>query len=202
MTQDHAPLGKAVPCIYAITSSTIEKGLTQKGVENLFNSFSFYCCCLLKYARKRHFSFVLNVLLAKCYKYSSLSKFTEIVCDSFLPFCLLDSNCGYLYSSKAFLFSLVNKPAWAPVKLSQTGKYSSYRFSIYSCPSYGPIFGGGNDIWITNYASSNTNSLTTLGHTYSPPSGHSFGSSFTTSFLAGSFKFQPDEVEVFYESTK
>ena len=199
MTQDHTPSGKAVVCIYAITSSTIEKGLTQKGVENLFNSFSFYCCCLLKYARKRHFSIVLHVLLAK---YSSSSKFTEIVCDSFLPFCLLDSNCGYLYSSKAFLFSLVNKPAWAPVKLSQTGKYSSYRYSIYSCLSLGPNFGGGRDIYISNYASSNTNSHTNLGHTYSPPSGHSYLSSFAATFLAGSRNFQPDEVEVFYESTK
>ena len=202
MTQDHARLGKAVLCIYVITSSTVEKGCSQKGEESLFNTFSFYCCCLLKYARKRHFSIVLNVLLAKCYKYSPSSQFTEIVCDSFFPFCLLDSNCGYLYSSKAFLFSLVNKPGWAPVKLSQTGKYSSYRYSINSCPSYGPIFGGGSDIWITNYASSNTDSLTNLGHTYSPPSGHSYLSSFARSFLAGSYYFQPDEVEVFYESTK
>ncbi|CAH3143474.1 unnamed protein product [Pocillopora meandrina] len=113
-----------------------------------------------------------------------------------------NSICGYLYSSKAFLFSLVNKPAWAPVKLSQTGKYSSYRDSIYSCPSEGPIFGRGYDIWIANYASSNTISGSNLGYTYSPPSGHSPGSSFTQSFLAGSYYFQPDEVEVFYESTK
>ena len=172
------------------------------GVENLFNSSSFYCCCLLKYARKRHSSIVLNVLLANCYKYSPSSQFTEIVCDSFLPFCLLVSSCWYLYSSKAFLFSLVNKPAWAPVKLSQTGKYSSYRRSIYSCSRHGPTFGGGHDIHITNYASSNTNSYSNLAHTYSPPSGHSDLSSFTTSFLAGSYLFQPDEVEVFYESTK
>ena len=120
----------------------------------------------------------------------------------FFSICLLVSNWGYQYSSKTFLFSLVNKPGWAPVKLSQTGKYSSYRFSIYSCSSYGPNFGGGDDILITNYASSNTNSFTNLGYTYSPPSGHSYGSSFTKSFLAGSYKFQPDEVEVFYESTK
>ena len=155
---------------------------------------------LLLLTGKRNSSTVLNVPLANCYKYSPSSQFTEIVCDSFLPFCLLDSNCGYLYSSKAFLFSLVNKPGWAPVKLSQTGKYSSYRRSIFSCPSYGPIFGGGNDIRITNYASSNTNSYSNLGYTYSPPSGHSYGSSFTKSFLAGSRTFIPDEVEVFYES--
>ena len=119
----------------------------------------------------------------------------------FFPFCLLVSNCGYKYSSKAFLFSLVNKPGWAPVKLPQAGKYSSRRFSIYSCSSYGPVFGGGNDIYIPSHASSNTNSYSNLGHTYSPPSGHSYTSSFTRSFLAGSYKFQPDEVEVFYKST-
>ena len=89
MTQDHTPLGKAVPCIYAITSSTKEKGFTQKGVENLFNCFSFYCCCQLKYARKRHFSIILNVLLAKCYKCSPSFQFIEIVCDSFLTILLI-----------------------------------------------------------------------------------------------------------------
>ena len=142
---------------------------------------------------------MLNVPLAKCYKCSPSSQFTEIVCDSFFPFCLLVSNCGHLYSSKAFLFSLVNKPGWAPVKLPQTGKYSSSRHSIYSCSSYGPTFGGGGDIYIPS--SSDTNSYTNLGYTYSPPSGHSYGSSFTKSFLAGSYTFQPNEVEVFYETT-
>ena len=150
---------------------------------------------------KRNSSTVLNVPLAKCYKYSPSSQFTEIVCNSFFPFCLLVSHCGRLYSSKAFLFSLVNKPGWAPVKLPQTGKYSSSRYSINSCPGYGPTFGGGHDINIKNHTSSNTNSYSNLGHTYSPPSGHSYGSSFTKSFLAGSYKFQPNEIEVFYEST-
>ena len=120
----------------------------------------------------------------------------------FFSIYLLVSNCGYQYSSKTFLFSLVNKPGWAPVKLSQTGKYSIERsHSTYGCSSYGPTFGGGHAIYISNYASSNTNSLTNLGYTYSPPSGHSFGSSFTKSFLAGSYHFQSDEVEVFDEST-
>ena len=156
---------------------------------------------LLLLTGKRNFSTVLNVPLANCYKYSPSSQFTEIVCDSFFPFCLLDSNCGYQYSSKAFLFSLVNKPGWAPVKLPQTGKYSSSRNSIYSCSSSGPTFGGGFDINIKNHASSSTNSYLNLGHSYSPPSGHSYRSSFTRSFLAGSYTFQPNEVEVFYEST-
>ena len=72
---------------------------------------------------------------------------------------------------------------------------------MLSCPGYGPIFGIGPSIHISNYTSSNTNSYANLGYTYSPPSGHSYGSSFTKSFLAGSYHFQSDEVEVFYEST-
>ena len=87
------------------------------------------------------------------------------------------------------------------MKLSQTGERSSFRVTIYSCSKYGPIFGGGNDIHITNDASSNTRSYSNLGHTYSPPSGHSYLRSFTKSFLAGSYQFQPDEIEVFYETT-
>ena len=99
------------------------------------------------------------------------------------------------------MFSLVNKPGWGPVKLTQQGQYSYYRsHSIYSCSSYGPTFGGGHDIYIVNYASSKTNSYANLGYTYSPPSGHSYYSSFSRSFLAGSYNFQPDEIEVFYET--
>ncbi|KAL9963142.1 hypothetical protein ACROYT_G032317 [Oculina patagonica] len=112
------------------------------------------------------------------------------------------SGCQYWYDSAAFLFSLVNKPGWQPLKLDQTGQYS-YRktYSIYSCSSYGPTFGGGHDIYIDSYASSSTSSYTNLGEEYSPPPGYSFGSSFARSFLAGSYNFQPDEVEVFYETT-
>ena len=112
------------------------------------------------------------------------------------------SSCSWKYDASAFLFSLVNKPGWAPVKLTQQGKYSNRRSrSIYSCNNRGPSFGGGHDIYIASYASSNTNSYSDLGHEYSPPSGHSYASSFTRSFLAGSYHFQPDEVEVFYERT-
>jgi len=111
-------------------------------------------------------------------------------------------SCGYRYDSAAFLFSLVNKPGWQPLKLDQTGHYSYQRsHSIYSCSSYGPTFGGGHDIYIANNAASSTSSRSNLGDTYSPPAGNSYGSSFTQSFLAGSYYFRPDEVEVFYETT-
>ena len=95
----------------------------------------------------------------------------------------------------------MNKPGWAPVKLPQTGKYSSRRsYSINYISSYGPVFGGGHDIRISNYPSSNGNSKGNLGHTYSPPSGYSYGSTFARTFLAGMYYFTPDEVETFYET--
>ena len=120
---------------------------------------------------------------------------------SFVSFLLASGSGRYQYDSKAFLFSLVNKPGWAPVKLSQSGRYSSSKESIYFHSSYGPTFGGGYGITIKNYASSNSNSYSDLGHTYSPPSGYSYTSTFARTFLAGTYNFTPDEVETFYETT-
>ena len=121
-------------------------------------------------------------------------------CFPFLFF-LIDSSNKYQYDSKAFLFSLVNKPGWAPVKLPQTGKYSSRRkYSVCFRSSYGPTFGGGKEIYISNYASSNSHSYSNLGDTYSSPGGHSYSSIFSQTFLAGTHHFTPDEVETFYES--
>ena len=110
-------------------------------------------------------------------------------------------SCQYRYDSQAFLFSLVNKPGWAPVKLPQTGTYSNYRYSIYDCSSCGPTFGWGHDINIADYASSSSSSYTNLDWTYSAPSGYSLGDTFTKTFLAGTYTFTPDEVETFYETT-
>ena len=120
---------------------------------------------------------------------------------SFVSFLLASGSYRYQYDSKAFLFSLVNKPGWAPVKLSQSGQYSYNKYSLYFHSSYGPTFGGGHDINIYNYASSSSNSYSDLGNTYSPPSGYSYRSTFAQTFLAGSYSFTPDEVETFYETT-
>ena len=89
------------------------------------------------------------------------------------------------------------------MKLPQTGTYSAsyYGYSIYACSSYGPVFGGGSDIVIVDYASSSSNINANLGYTYSAPSGYSYGSTFTKTFLAGTYQFTPDEVETFYETT-
>ena len=123
---------------------------------------------------------------------------------SFLIFPTGYSSCQFRYDSQAFLFSLVNKPGWAPVKLPQTGQYRHlYVSSICDCSSDGPTFGGGYDIYIADYASSSSSSHTNPGHDYSAPSGYSYGDTFTQTFLAGgsNYKFTPDEVETFYETT-
>ena len=72
---------------------------------------------------------------------------------------------------------------------------------MYFVSSYGPSFGGGHDIYLKSYASSRSNSYGNLGHTYSSPSGYSYSSTFARTFLAGTYKFTPDEVETFYETT-
>ena len=115
------------------------------------------------------------------------------------------STCDHQASSTAFLFSLVNKPPdWGPVTLTlrPPGERRFYETAIYSCPSHGPTFGGGNpDIYIFFDTSSNTiKSRSYLGYTYNAPSGYSYNDDFSKSFLAGSFDFQLDEVEVFYET--
>ena len=144
-----------------------------------------------------HFACVADALIYLLYQ----KKIFQMALLFHLYF-LVGSGSRYWYDSNAFLFSLVNKPGWAPIKLPQTGKNTSRRqYSIYFNPSFGPTFGGGNDIYISNYASSNRNSYGNLGHTYSPPSGYSDGNTLAKIFLAGTYSFTPDEVETFYETT-
>ncbi|KAL9961701.1 hypothetical protein ACROYT_G030698 [Oculina patagonica] len=93
-------------------------------------------------------------------------------------------------SSNAFIFSLRNKEGLGPFKSLE--KQSQFAINRYS--SYGPLFGGGNDIRIADNANSNTNSYTLFGYSYSVPSGVQD----RKTILAGTYQFTPDEVEVFY----
>ncbi|KAL9961983.1 hypothetical protein ACROYT_G031033 [Oculina patagonica] len=101
-----------------------------------------------------------------------------------------DSSSGYGYSSKAFIFSLRNKEGLGPFKSMVT----TPRYAIYRNSGYGPTFGGGHDIYIADNANSNTKSYTAFGSYYSVPSGVQSSST----ILAGTKYFTPDEVEVFY----
>jgi hypothetical protein len=70
--------------------------------------------------------------------------------------------------------------------------------AIVCYPSYGAIFGGGNDLIIHSNANSNQSSSSNLGHTYQPPPGYQYGTQQTQSLFAGSNQFTPTEIEVFY----
>jgi hypothetical protein len=88
--------------------------------------------------------------------------------------------------SDAFLFSLVNAYNTS-VKMLVT--YPQY--AIYSNNNYGPTFGGGHDINLPD--NSNISSGYTNLYSYQSPS-------FVTdrnSFLAGSYNFLADEIEVY-----
>ncbi|KAL9961743.1 hypothetical protein ACROYT_G030749 [Oculina patagonica] len=101
-----------------------------------------------------------------------------------------DSSSSYGSTSKAFIFSLRNKEGLAPFKRMVTiSSYAIYRYS-----GYGPTFGHGWDIYIADNANNNNNSYTSFGSAYSVPSGVQSSST----ILAGTYNFSPDDWEVFY----
>ena len=108
----------------------------------------------------------------------------------FLFSCYLESSGGSGSTSNAFIFSLRNKEGLVPFK-SLVAKPSR---AIYRRLSDGPTFGYGWDIYIANNANRNTNSYTNIGDFYPAPSGVKD----KKTILAGTYKFTPNEVEVFY----
>ncbi|KAL9961572.1 hypothetical protein ACROYT_G030534 [Oculina patagonica] len=106
------------------------------------------------------------------------------------------SGSSYTDSTYSFIFSFKNHYGLEPFKL-HVKKYSN---AIYGNSGYGPTFGAGHDIYIANSAGSNTNSYSNLGSTYVQLAGYRYGSSEAQSVFAGSYKFQPHEVEVFYQT--
>ena len=114
----------------------------------------------------------------------------------FFPY--IDSSSSYTDSTWSFIFSLKNNYGLEPFKLHVKNSANA----MYGNNGYGPTFGGGHDIYIANSAGSNTNSYTNLGHSYVTPAGYKYSASDTRSLLAGTYNFQPHEVEVFYQTHK
>jgi hypothetical protein len=103
------------------------------------------------------------------------------------------SNGTWTHDPNAFLFSLVSKDEQQrPVRFVSTGVESTY-----SNLMFGPTFGGGYDLYIADNANTNTSSYSNLGYTFKHGS-FVFGSGEATAFLAGSFSFQVEEIEVFH----
>jgi hypothetical protein len=101
-----------------------------------------------------------------------------------------DSSSGYRpdKTRKSFLFSLKNprnsEPKIFPISNSQS--------SICCSSSYGPIFGGGNDIYIGDNCDQGAHSGTRFGHSYTNDTGIAGNQVF-----AGQSNFQVKEIEVF-----
>ena len=73
---------------------------------------------------------------------------------------------------------------------------------MYCKYNYGPTFGGGHDLHISDNCDKNTNSYSRLGHTYKLPAGYSYYTTQAYSLLAGSYNFKVDEYEVFFQPGK
>ena len=124
----------------------------------------------------------------------SIFYFISDATDNFVA----DSSGSYTHSLHGFLFSFKNKDGLEPFKLH----IKDYQHAIYGNSGYGPTFGAGHDIYIADSAGSNTNSYSNLGRNYVQVSGYKYEASDTQSLLAGSYNFQPHEVEVFYQTYK
>ena len=111
-------------------------------------------------------------------------------------FVILFSGGGNWVSSvNAFLFSLKNKDNLEPFIAAV---YQKSHNALNHNSAYGPTFGYGHDLCISNNANSNTNSHTYFGATYHSPPGYTPDAANTKALLAGTYYFAPSEVEVFY----
>ena len=92
----------------------------------------------------------------------------------------------------SFLFSLINHtstPQLIPLQVDS-------KHSIFCEAASGPSFGGGCDLYISDNSNTSASSYSNLGHSYDFTLFFN-GTTEAKSFLAGSFKFQTSEIEVF-----
>jgi hypothetical protein len=101
-------------------------------------------------------------------------------------FYVITGSYQYKQAPGSFIFSLRNKENLPPFKASL--KDQNTQNAIFTYNSYGPTFGNGHDIHISNDAGS------THFYCYQAPSGVSNANT----ILAGTQYFQPSEVEVFH----
>ena len=101
---------------------------------------------------------------------------------------------GYVNDIEAYIFSLINQQKY-PCKLLPKDSNT-----FLASQAYGPIFGGGNDIFISDLSNINNQSYSNLGTTYKL---NQLIQSITTpfEFLAGSQNFQTFEIETYKSKT-
>jgi hypothetical protein len=102
-----------------------------------------------------------------------------------------DISSEYKSDPNAFIFSLTNKENQPVIMKVNPNRYHNAIACDSGC---GPIFG--NDIVIENNANTTMNSFSGLGLAFPHPQ-YAQGTEEAVSFLAGTFKFQLDEIEVY-----
>ena len=108
-----------------------------------------------------------------------------------LWFCFLGNACKR--SSLSFLFSLRNNENLVPFIANLKPGYEQWAVSCH--PTYGPAFGGGHDLYISDNANDNNKSYSArnFSSSYQLP----LGAVEPASLLAGGRNFSPTEIEVF-----
>jgi hypothetical protein len=151
--------------------------LLYRGTRDGFGSHDFHSKC-----DKR--SNTLTILKAKESSYV-FGGFSSVSWESYARF------GGYNSDPNSFLFSLTNKDN-QPVKMKidpNKREWANLNFDYY-----GPTFG--DDIIIKNNANTTMKSRSDLGFAYKHPQ-YEYGSDEAKTFLAGSYKFLLDEIEVY-----
>jgi hypothetical protein len=98
-------------------------------------------------------------------------------------------------SGTSFLFTIKN-PFSVPEKKFAL-KPDQKQFAIFCSPAYGPAFGNGFDLAVSDQSNTHTTSYAHMfGYTYANDTGKG-GASPSSTFLAGSGHFSVKEVEVF-----
>ncbi len=101
---------------------------------------------------------------------------------------------GSNYDANAFIFSLRR----SGISNKEIFNITNPSYGIYSYyNSYGPIFGGGHDIYVSDYSNQNQNSYSNLGYSYQLPENTTHGSEEAKNYLAGTYYWQTTEIEVY-----
>jgi hypothetical protein len=104
-----------------------------------------------------------------------------------------DGNNQYKSDKSAFIFSLVNLEN-KPIKVNISNRHEHN--AIYTCSAYGPLFGAGHDIVISDNSNTSNDSCSNFGRNYVHQN-YTFRSEKAKQFLAGSLNFNVEEIEVF-----
>ena len=162
-----------------------------KEIENIQKQSSklIYCSSKNGYTSKKFHEFCDNKLNT-----ISLIKSNNFIFGGFTSISWEqgDGNYGnYKDDPKSFIFSISN-PSNQPIKF----KYKNDGCSIFCYEDYGPVFGLGNEIDISDYSNKNENSKSDLGYSFEGCP-FKYGTKEAQKFLCGSYQFKVQEIEVF-----